>query len=45
MGRAGKKSAQKNRPPESERDGRLSTGDGADTRPSTAGAGARLDPP
>jgi hypothetical protein len=45
MGRAGKKSAQKNGSLESERDGRLSTGDGADARPSTAGIGARLDRP
>jgi hypothetical protein len=45
MGGAGKKSAQQeNGSPESERDGRFSTGDGADTRPSTAGVGARSGP-
>ncbi|GAA3045698.1 hypothetical protein GCM10010464_07390 [Pseudonocardia yunnanensis] len=37
MGGAGKESAQPNGPPESERDGRIFTGDGADTRPSNGG--------
>jgi mutator protein MutT len=37
MGGAGEKSAQNNGPPEWERDGRISTGDGADTRPSNDG--------
>jgi hypothetical protein len=44
MGGAGKESAQTNGPPVSDRDGRISTGDGADTGLRTAGVGARPDP-